>query len=325
MNLEEIDSQIADWQSRIALARENIDAFCKLPEYDRVIQHPSALEQTGGGCVLGQRLQELRSSLDAIAEVVDRAASLRANLPAKAPAKSISEIEELLEGSSITVRRGQTPADRRELLRPLEATASVSPRQLLQSMLESFRVLRDSVLQADRGIANEFEQSEHDAAVAGNELSLVKSKLASLLQIRDRASQLEAERLAKVDTEDSGSAVPIPDETVDLICRQVEQINGDLQAHPDEARAQLQQLSRAIDNRMKIEQQRAANAEAALHARRDLGGLLDALIAKAKDRGRASDPELCALAHRAMEMLRRRPTPMKRARAIVADFQARLL
>jgi hypothetical protein len=62
-----------------------------------------------------------------------------------------------------------------------------------------------------------------------------------------------------------------------------------------------------------------------LHERRDLRGLLDALKAKAAACGRSEDGELAALEGEARQLLYARPTPLARARQVVAEYQQRLL
>lgn len=66
-------------------------------------------------------------------------------------------------------------------------------------------------------------------------------------------------------------------------------------------------------------------ARTALDRRRDLRGLLGALRAKAAAAGRAEEPALAALARRAEELLRGRPTPLAAAERIVTEYQRRLL
>lgn len=63
---------------------------------------------------------------------------------------------------------------------------------------------------------------------------------------------------------------------------------------------------------------------APLREREELRGLLDALKAKAKGRGLAEDAELNGVAEEARQLLHGRPTPLERARKLVAAYQARL-
>jgi hypothetical protein len=64
---------------------------------------------------------------------------------------------------------------------------------------------------------------------------------------------------------------------------------------------------------------------APLRERDELRGLLDALKAKAKDRGLAGDAELNAIAEEAWQLLHSRPTPLERARQLVTAYQSRLI
>jgi hypothetical protein len=83
-------------------------------------------------------------------------------------------------------------------------------------------------------------------------------------------------------------------------------------------------LSQARQLLAAIEIAREANA-ATLKARTELRGLLEALKAKALGLGRAEDATLHALAHEAGELLRQRPTPLKRTQELVYAYEARLL
>lgn len=150
MKLDQIDQELTHWRERLALAEENLRGFAELPAY----QWAAAASVTGRTAArlapMAAVMNDLRSYLDILTRTIDRAAELRRSVSRLMPLhETLSKIEALLQGPSINLAAGPTPPEQRELLRPVQAMKAVSPRELLEAMLESFRLLRDAVLEVD--------------------------------------------------------------------------------------------------------------------------------------------------------------------------------
>lgn len=391
MNLERIDQELTHWRERLTLASENLRGFAELP----------ACQWAASGAATGRTadrlaptlgvLNDLHAYLDLLTGAIDRAAELRRTVSRLMPSsKTLAETEALLEGHSINLASGPTPPEQRELLRPIQTMQAIAPRDLLEAMLESFRLVRDAVLEVDAsrgqvsGMIARLEQQAAqlqadgglgdrpapDQAEAAAQISALKaladsdpleavsragavgaflesarqrigaaaaqqattraglaearSTLERLVQVDERARQMDAERVLKVEEE------RLPAISDDMAVESIAAWLGRLEQTALEGKwgpagIGLDRWRQEAERRLAAEEAVIRMAESALNRRRDLRGLMDALVAKAQLLGRADEPELSALATKAFELLGGRPTPMGRAREVVKEYEKRLL
>jgi hypothetical protein len=153
MTVNEIDTLIADWDGKQALIQQNLKGFVELPAF----AHVAGSDGQPRHAFTGQTLEKLTKALDVfrglldeqriLGSTLDRAKQLRVSLSKFMPSKqSIHELEKILNGSSIRVGSQPTPPQRRELLRDIEQSVWVTPNRFLEIMLDSFRFVRDTVL-----------------------------------------------------------------------------------------------------------------------------------------------------------------------------------
>jgi len=391
MNLERIDQELGHWRERLQLASENLRGFAELP----------ACQWAASGAATGRTadrlaptlgvMNDLHSYLDLLSAAIDRAAELRATVSRLMPSsKTLAEIQGLLEGQSINLASGPTPPEQRELLRPIQTMQAIAPRELLEAMLESFRLVRDAVLEVDAsrsrlgGVIARLEQQAAELHATGGlgdrpapdmveaasqiaslkaladadpleavsraqavgafldstrqrvgsaaaqqattraGLAEARSMLERLRQVHERARQVDAERVLKVEEEHLPAMNDdAAEESIAAWLGRLEQTA--LEGKWGPAGIGLDRWRQEAERRLAAEEAVIRMAESALHRRRDLRGLMDALVAKAKLLGRADEPELSALAAQAFELLGRRPTPMGRAREAVKEYETRLL
>jgi len=168
-------------------------------------------------------------------------------------------------------------------------------------------------------LAGERDQLPADLAAA-------QQLLAQLETCHGQAKQAFAESAAKVSELPAELPRPLEDEAVAALRPWLAKLEATRQAGKwKPAVVGIRKWTAAARQYLAAEEQTRAANEAPVRERRDLRGLLDALKAKARSNGRAEDAEAAALAQEAWQLLSSRPTPLDRARRLVADYQARQL
>jgi hypothetical protein len=151
MTPNQADQQIAQWQDKQTLIEENLRSFVQLPAFERLsLQGPQHFR--------GKTRQKLATALDVfqslrqrqavLSQTLDQAKSKRDALARIMPSKqAMADIDHLLNGKSIQLAATPTPPEKRELLRDVEQAEWITPARLLEIMLDSFRFVRDTVLE----------------------------------------------------------------------------------------------------------------------------------------------------------------------------------
>ena len=391
MKLEQIDQELGHWRERLRLASENLRGLAELPAHQWAASGAASGRTAARLAPVPGAMNDLNSYFNLLTHIVDRAAELRATVSRLLPSsKTLDEIGELLDGPSINLASGPTPLEQRELLRPIQTTQAITPRELLEAMLESFRLVRDVILEVDAsrgqvsGIIAGLERQLAELRVAGglsdrpapdlaeaeSQISALKllansdpmetasrahavgaflesvrqrvgavaaqqattraglaearSTLETLLRTHERARVIDAERVLKVD--DGRPPAPHDDAAVTSISAWLGRLEQTaLEGKWGPAGVGLDRWRQEAERHLAAEKAIIRMAESALDRRRDLYGLMDALAAKAQRLGRAEDPDLSAVAAKAFDLLRRRPTPMASAQEIVKEYESRLL
>lgn len=156
VTLDEIDKELADWNTKLQLASDNLLALTQLITYERLageggwpkVQLTAASEARVGPALAAMR--ELWSHYSLLTDLVARATELRDALSWLLPSgKTLEEVQELLRGPSIKLPPSATPLQQRGLLTAAEVAQSITPQRLLEAMTTCFDTARDAVLAVD--------------------------------------------------------------------------------------------------------------------------------------------------------------------------------
>jgi predicted transcriptional regulator len=202
--LEEIDQMLADWKVKLDLISQNLIDLCGLLTYQRLSGASgfSPVQLTG---ITKNKidpalaaLNELLQHFDLLSQTIAKAKSLRAAMPRfLGTDQKVQEIFDLLNQASIQLPVVITPLAQRELLTAAETTRKITPLQLLVAMVNTFQVVKETILAVDRiwsdlepqldlaeaEIANLQRQGESLGIIDLRELEISRQTLASL---RDR-------------------------------------------------------------------------------------------------------------------------------------------
>lgn len=156
VTLEEIDQLIADWITKIDRVSHNLMDLHGLSTYQRLsgaagfpkVQLTGITEMEVNPAL--EAMSELFQHFNLLLDVIDRATSLRKQIPRFLGAEQkLDEIKQLLTGTSIQLAIVQIPLAQRGLLSAAETAQAISPNQLLTAMTNAFQVAKDIVLAVD--------------------------------------------------------------------------------------------------------------------------------------------------------------------------------
>ena len=153
VTLEQIDLALAEWQGKLNLASTNLLELDDLFTYKR-------LRWTAGKSLAGvtkdkvvpalAAMDQLWQSLALLTDTVNRAQALRKSASRLwASERSGREIEQILTGPSILMPAAPTPLAQRELLSTADSTLSLTPKQLLSTMMGAFDAAKSTILAVD--------------------------------------------------------------------------------------------------------------------------------------------------------------------------------
>jgi hypothetical protein len=182
LTLEQIDQLLANWQKKLDLVSQNLIDLHGLPAYQRLTGEPgvsgtelTGITQTQVSSAL-VALNELFQHFELLANTINRAASLRKQLPLFHGADRLNEIEQLLSGASIQLPVVQIPLAQRGLLSASETATAIAPTDLLAAMTHAFQVAKNVVLAVD----NAWSTLETKLFQADAEIRSLKALAASL-------------------------------------------------------------------------------------------------------------------------------------------------
>jgi len=153
LDREQIDRALADWQSRVARVKSNLQVLTDSPTFCMVQQ---------GLVLTGRSKVEVFDPIHAAGELADycvilegqvaRATELRASLRAFLPSEdTLREIDRLLNGASVPLAAPQLPLAQRSLLDD-PGQGQITLRQLVDIMTAAFTTARDAVTRYDAAI-----------------------------------------------------------------------------------------------------------------------------------------------------------------------------
>lgn len=181
MNIEQIDKALGDWQNRLALASSNLIELDDNETYKR-LRGDLGTPPTLAGVTKTRvepalnAVRELWRYLQLIQDVVNRAVEMRKTMPRLWPEKTLNEIEQLLQGPSITLTAVTTPLAQRGLLSVSQTETRATPAQLLSAMLDAFNLAVDAILEVDAA----WKSLEPGLADANAEVEKLQARAAAL-------------------------------------------------------------------------------------------------------------------------------------------------
>ena len=153
MTLEQIDAALAEWQGKLNLASANLLELDDLFTYKR-------LRGTAGEALVGvtrdrvgpalAAMDQLWQSLALLTDTVSRAQAVRKSASRLwATERAGREIEQILTGPSVLMPAPPAPLAQRELLSTADSTLSITPSQLLSTMMGAFDAAKSTILAVD--------------------------------------------------------------------------------------------------------------------------------------------------------------------------------
>ncbi len=153
MTLEQIDATLAEWQGKLNLASSNLLELDDLFTYKR-------LRGTAGDGLVGitkdkvrpalAAMDQLWQSLGLLTDTLNHAQALRKSASRLWPSeRSLRDIDQLLSGPSVLMPTAPAPLAQRELLSVADSTVSLTPLQLLTTMMGAFDATKNTILAID--------------------------------------------------------------------------------------------------------------------------------------------------------------------------------
>jgi hypothetical protein len=156
MTLDEIDGMLSDWQSKLALASNNLLELDALTTYKR-LSGEGTLPPARLTGVTQTRVQpaldamgDLWKSLQALNDVINRATEMRKAIPKYwVSENALRAIYDVLTGPTIQLSAAATPLAQRGLLSVAEQSQRMTPEQLLAIMGNTFEAAKRVILDVD--------------------------------------------------------------------------------------------------------------------------------------------------------------------------------
>jgi hypothetical protein len=240
MTLREIDEALTAWNNRLGAAAQNLMDLQAETTYQQLTGYGGAPK----AAIIGVTATKVKPVVGAMTnvfqhfgllnETIDRAAALRRNLPVLFGSdQKLAEIEALLCGKSIHLPPVDVPLEQRTLLSGVQNVECISPAELLDTMVSTFQVAKDAVMEVD---------------CAWNNLQLMLDKTGA------RVASLRAQ---------AGNLAPGSFAELDGVERSLAEMRGQVHADPLGASAGfesqidpvLQRLEAAVEARKQLQRQ----------------------------------------------------------------------
>ena len=153
MTLEQIDSELREWDRKLRVASDNMLELSDSVSYQRLLGegHWPKVQLTGLTASRAQPaidgLHTLWTYYSLLRDTIGRARKLRESVSMLLPSRNLlDEIETLLHGPSIELPAVATPLEQRGLLAAAETAQAVPPERMLAAMHQLFQQGRDVVM-----------------------------------------------------------------------------------------------------------------------------------------------------------------------------------
>jgi len=192
IRLKDIDSSLAAWNDRLGAAAQNLLDL----QDDLTYQQLTGSGHLPKAQITGVTASTVEPALGAVVtvfqhfgllkETIDRARSLRVNLPRFGSDPILQQIEDILSGKSIHLPPVDVPLEQRTLLSAVRNVECISPEDLLATMVHAFQAAKDAVVAVDKAWKN-----------LGQVLGKIESRVGSLCA---RVARLDPESAADLDS-----------------------------------------------------------------------------------------------------------------------------
>jgi hypothetical protein len=264
MTLTEIDKALAQWESRLSSAANNLFDLQNDPTYQCLTGSGGAPKTQLTGISASrvspalENVGTLFQCFDLLRCTIDRAVQIRKDLPSLFGAdQKVQEITQLLYGKSVRVPTDHIPMAQRTLLSGADSQGCISPDELLKSMIKAFESARDGVMAIEKAWndlgAKLTGATRQIAALRAGPARLEDDELREL----DAADHALSLRRAQVQADPLGTSLDLESTILPTLAR--------LTAAVDQRVQLLQQTGDALDSaRAKLKQLRGFLADAAV-------------------------------------------------------------
>jgi hypothetical protein len=253
MRLPELDALLADWQQKMGTIAHNLYEFCDLPTYQRLMGTGGMPKATLTGTtqqkvvMVNSDFTYLYQLFELLRETIDRATSLRTQVPKRGGEPIMAEIETLLTGHSIALPLQIVPIQSRDIVGASTLGDRITLEEILTRMAETFTRSKTVVLEID-AIWNHLELGLADLQQRANpilqEMSalIANSPMLVPVAIQQSFSAFQVQFAAvhqAIDTD--------PLTANESLITQIEPSLQAMQAHLSALQSQRQEVFRSLD------------------------------------------------------------------------------
>jgi hypothetical protein len=270
MTLPELDATLADWQQKMGTIAQNLYDFEALPTYQRLMGvggMPKARltgisKQKVDGAIAD--FTQLYQLFALFKETIDRATTLRSQVPKRGAEPLIADIESLLKGASIALPIQLIPIQTRDILGAASVGDRVTLETLLSQMSTHFTQAKAVILEVD-AVWNHLEQQLINLQIRSQpiiqELTTIIQTAPTLVSvaIQQALSEFQTQFLTVHDAIDQD-----PLTANEGMITQLEPSLKAMQTHLVELQAQRQAIQRSLDDGMRSLQVLRSNHQIAI-------------------------------------------------------------
>lgn len=253
MRLAELDALLTDWQQKKGTIAQNLYEFCDLPTYQRLMGTGGMPKATLTGTT--QQKVELANAdftylyqlFELLRETIDRATSLRTQVPKRGGEPIMEEIETLLTGQSIGLPLQMVPIATRDITGAATLGDRTNLEDLLNLMAATFTRSKGVVLEID-AIWNRLElgladlQTRSTPIIQEMSALITNSPLLVPVAIQQQFEGFQAQFAAVHQAIDSD-----PLTANESLISQIEPSLQAMQAHLSSLQSQRQEVFRGLD------------------------------------------------------------------------------
>ncbi len=253
MQLPELDALLTDWQQKMGTIAHNLYEFCDLPTYQRLMGTGGMPKATLTGmtqqkvALANADFTYLYQLFEMLRETIDRATSLRSQVPKRGGEPIMAEIETLLTGLSIGLPLQMVPIESRDITGAATLGDRTTLAELLNLMAATFTRSKAVILEID-AIWNRLELGLADLQTRANpvmqEMSVLITNSPMLVPVAIQ-QQFEAFQSQFAAVHQAIDTDPLTAQ--DSLIAQIEPSLQAMQAHLSSLQAQRQEVFRGLD------------------------------------------------------------------------------
>lgn len=322
MTPRELHDCVKAWNQRLAVVAQNLTELQEHPSFT-LVRDSAAITA----------MQALFQHFGLLEGTIREAEGRLATLPMLGLRRQqeLQEVQRLLTGRSVVLPPIEVPLAQRGLLSQLEQEQRLTPAAVLNLMTGAFERARDAVMTADRAWQVQAAQAREVREAEQRREQELQDGLREASVLVKTIRDVRIQRL-KFQAECEGRIVDwkftdgVPETSLETLADWQQRLQQKYDAGlRDPLRIGLRRWRAEADAALQAEQQSYGAYRTALALRQELRGRLDALRAKARARGCAEEPSLLQRGQQADTLLHSRPTPLRQAQQLVAQYEAELL